>query len=64
MMARSQPNCCRIFSRHAIPIEWWTIDIRQLLKTDLVLVGEGTEEESELIQDVIIVGGEVDVSHV
>ena len=40
------------------------MDIRQLLKTDLVSVGEGTEEESELIQDVIIVGGEVDVSHV
>ena len=56
MIARSQPNCW-IFSRHAIPIEWWTMDIRQLLKTDLVSVGE------ELIQDVIIVGGEVDVSH-
>ena len=57
MIARSQPNCW-IFSRHTIPIEWWTMDIRQLLKTDLVSVGE------ELIQDVIIVGGEVDVSHV
>ena len=63
MIARSQPNCW-IFSRHAIPIEWWTMNIRQLLKTDLVSVGEGTEEESEVIQDVVIVGGEVDVGHV
>ena len=30
------------------------LDIRQLLKTDLVSVDEGAEEESELVQDVVV----------
>ena len=33
------------------------LDIRQLLKTDLVSVDEVAEEESELVQDVVVVGG-------
>ena len=40
------------------------LDIRQLLKTDLVSVDEVAEEESELVQDVVVVGGEDDASHV
>ena len=41
------------------------LDIRQLLKTDLVSVDEGVaEEESELVQDVVVVGGMGDASHV
>ena len=41
------------------------LDIRQLLKTDLVSVDEGVaEDESELVQDVVVVGGEDDASHV
>ena len=40
------------------------LDIRQLLKTDLVSVDEVAEEESELVQDVVVVGGKDDVSHV
>ena len=42
----------------------YLLDIRQLLKTDLVSVDEGAEEESELVQDVVVVGGEDDASHV
>ena len=30
------------------------LDIRQLLKTDLVSVDEVAEEESELVQDVVV----------
>ena len=30
------------------------LDIRQLLKTDHVSVDEGAEEESELVQDVVV----------
>ena len=40
------------------------LDIRQLLKTDLVSVDEVADEESELVQDVVVVGGKDDASHI
>ena len=40
------------------------LDHRPLLPTDLVSVGEGAEEQSDLVQDVVVVGGEDEVGHV